>query len=275
MNAVERLLAHVEKIAALFDEMYREVDEQEHPDWLVGRPPAAFDELLRNYHFHIYGWWRVAMVAANYDDAQASEMLCERLERREKLLDHDTLHALVADVVRDCRAWDFLAEDVVRAAETVADNALEIERLSRGWNWRPTYEWQTRRDGYVLHNIGMLRRLAQPQADAGSTSAKRNNSPGKQKKRRDRKGVGGRKKKYADEFVRGVLAARSREEKACRRSKERLPSKAEWLRIYCRNRGIDIAKMFPSKDEAAPEPWDERANRFWKAVEARENRAGN
>lgn len=98
---------------------------------------------------------------------------------------------------------------------------------------------------------------------------------GKQKKRRDRKGIGGRKKKYPEQFVRGVLAARRREERACRKSKDRLPPKNEWLRLYCRNRDIDTAKMFPSEDEAAPEPWDERANRFWKAVAAREQRAGN
>lgn len=97
----------------------------------------------------------------------------------------------------------------------------------------------------------------------------------KQKKRRDRKGIGGRKKKYPDQFVRDVLAARKREERACRKSKDRLQPKNEWLRLYCRNRDIDTATMFPSEDETAPEPWDERANRFWKAVAAREQRAGN
>ncbi len=96
-----------------------------------------------------------------------------------------------------------------------------------------------------------------------------------QKKRCHRKGIGGRKKKYSEQFVRDVLAARRREERACRKSKDRLPPKNEWLRLYCRNRDIDTAKMFPSEDEAAPEPWDERANRFWKAVAAREQRAGN
>jgi hypothetical protein len=97
----------------------------------------------------------------------------------------------------------------------------------------------------------------------------------KQAKKRNRKGIGGVKRKYPDDFVRDVQAARKREEKACRKSKERLPSKVEWLRLYCRNRGIDTAKMFPSKDEAAPEPWDVRANRFWHAVTARESRDEN
>jgi len=97
----------------------------------------------------------------------------------------------------------------------------------------------------------------------------------KQQKRRDRKGIGGRKKKYPEQFVRDVLAARRREEKACRKSKDRLLPRNEWLSLYCRNRGIDTAATFPSNDEATPEPWDERANRFWRAVAAREQRAGN
>ncbi|MFM8985058.1 MAG: hypothetical protein ACKONH_03215, partial [Planctomycetia bacterium] len=98
---------------------------------------------------------------------------------------------------------------------------------------------------------------------------------GKQKKRRDRKGIGGRKKKYSEQFVREVLAARRREERACRKSKDRLPPKNEWLRLYCRNRDIDTTTKFPSESEATPEPWDVRANRFWKAAAAQVKRAGN
>lgn len=242
MNAVERLLAHVEQIVSLFDEMCRELDEQEDPEWLVGKTPSVFFAPPWNHHWYIHHWWKVASVAADYDAPQASEMLRDRLAKRERLLDHATLHALVADVVRECRAWDFLAEDVVRAAEAVADNALDIERLSR--DWLPSlvgYEWQSRRDAYVLHNIGMLRRLAQPQAGEGSSPKQQHSSSGA-RGTGSREGVGGNPGVWSREMKRQILSDHERHLKTCKRQKQKPLKQTAWVTQWATESGRTMSR---------------------------------
>lgn len=95
---------------------------------------------------------------------------------------------------------------------------------------------------------------------------------GKQKKRRDRKGIGGPKFKYPDELVHEVVAARERDEKHAAKARQRLPAWAPWLWDYCQSR-INIAEMFPPAFKG--EPWQPRAERFKKAAKARLSRSGN
>jgi hypothetical protein len=204
---------------------------------------------------------------------------------------HDTLNGLdaIADWVGLHRSQQFAADlrehvgelvEQSEALDAAVSTAFTVKRTAaevvKSKNHRvPQGQRDAIEDG--IHSVASLAghlavRLQRIAVMAVPRPAK---PDGKQKKHRNRKGIGGRKKKYSEQFVRDVLAARRREEKACRKSKDRLPPKNEWLRLYCRNRGIDTATTFPSENEAAPEPWDERANRFWKAVAAREQRAGN
>jgi hypothetical protein len=88
----------------------------------------------------------------------------------------------------------------------------------------------------------------------------------KQKKHRDRKGVGGAPEKYSLKFIREVFAARERDQKHAAKAKRRLPAWAPWLWDYCEN-SVDIAKRFPPKFKG--EPWQARAERFRKAAKKR------
>jgi len=204
---------------------------------------------------------------------------------------HETVNGLdaIADWVGLHRSQQFAADlrehvgelfERSEALDAAVSAAFTVERTSTEAVWSrnrrvPQSKRDTIEDGIqeVASLAGHLAvRLQRIAAMAMPRPAK---ADGKQKQRRDRKGIGGKPKKYPEQFVREVWAARHRDEKAFRRAKERLPPKNEWLRLYCRHRDIDTAKMFPSKDGATPEPWDERASRFWKAVAARMKRAGN
>jgi hypothetical protein len=89
---------------------------------------------------------------------------------------------------------------------------------------------------------------------------------GNQKKRRDRKGIGGAPEKYPMDFIREVFAARERDEKHAAKAKKRLPVFSSWLWDYCSERH-SIAETFPPKVKG--EPWEARAERFRKAAKKR------
>lgn len=98
-----------------------------------------------------------------------------------------------------------------------------------------------------------------------ATSGKK--TGGKQAKRQDRKGIGGRPEKFAMKFIREVVAARERDRKHARTSRRPLPPIPRWLSDYCTAKQIDIGKTFP---QSVPgEAWSDRANRFWKAATKR------
>jgi len=218
---------------------------------------------------------------------RALAIYCDMLAERERLLDPKPMQAMLADVVAESLSWGPHAATVASLSKSLADalgrllsRPCSVARKSDGQPFMlaggaviHNRDWLSEKARHLQPAIELLRIYAQPPKPAGSTLE--NQTATTKTKKRSRKGIGGVKRKYPDDFVRDVQAARKREEKACRKSKERLPLKVEWLRLYCRNRGIDTAKMFPSKDEAAPEPWDVRANRFWHAVTARESRDEN
>jgi hypothetical protein len=208
------------------------------------------------------------------------------------------IRAAVREAIREAVRWGSLfpaVEARILALDAAAEMLVQYAAVDRYSNNPPDEDFEVFPDGttgycrptqfqadqdYIARHEKFAKALDAlapfiEEPTAPTATSEKMSGGTKQKKHRDRRGVGGRKKKYPEQFVRDVLAARRREEKACRRSKERLAPKAEWLRIYCRNRGIDTAKMFPHKDEAAPEPWDIRANRFWSAVKGRVRRAGN
>lgn len=186
------------------------------------------------------------------------------------------LHKQHAAALREAVEWGSLLPSIEKRLDALTEATLSMREMA-GDAWLARYSRTKERYAKALlrwqRAFDALARFLEPPAVA-ATSEKQS---GRSRSRggRGRQGIGGRKKKYPERFVREVLTARGREEKACRRAKERLPSKVEWLRIYCRNRGIDTATMFPSENEAAPEPWDVRANRFWKAAAAQVKRAGN
>jgi hypothetical protein len=177
MNAVERLLAHGEQLLSLFDEMYREPDPG---DWAYAtflEPSAETVPLaFRSEPWVSFYWWQAAVGMAAHDKNiidRASSLLRDRLSQRQRLLDRTTWQQLVADVVRDCRAWDFLAKKVVRLSQTIADSAIFIEEQMEQWSCRG--DWQATRN-FPHRNLGLLRRIAQPPAPAGSTSEEQTNS---------------------------------------------------------------------------------------------------
>jgi hypothetical protein len=97
----------------------------------------------------------------------------------------------------------------------------------------------------------------------------------KQKKRRDRKGIGGRPEQYSLKFIREVVAARERDEKHAAKARQPLLSISEWLSDYFTNvKNLPLSTL-PPKDPKKPEEWNIRASRFWKAAKARRRRAGN
>jgi hypothetical protein len=90
---------------------------------------------------------------------------------------------------------------------------------------------------------------------------------GKQAKRRDRTGIGGRPERYSLKFIREVVAARERDQKHAAKARKPLPPLPIWLSDYCSAKEINIGKMFPPS--APGEAWSNRAKRFWKAATKR------
>jgi hypothetical protein len=292
MNAVERLLGQGEQVLSLFDELFIDRLGSGRPVELPDVPPGltyavghmVIDAMPTGQYWASGHWLQAAAEAAWLELKQqkkppsreqlasrTAELFRDYLAKREQMLSRDTWRRLLADVVFESRAWEPLSANVVRLCEQVAREVRGVEGVPGDIE---PLDWERRKRAKLRKALDLLHPYAQPPKPATPGSEQKPVGT-KQKKQRDRKGVGGRKKKYPVQFVRDVQAARSREEKACRRAKERLPSKVEWLRLYCRNRGIDTTTMFPSENEASPEPWDVRAKRFWKAAAARVKRAGN
>jgi hypothetical protein len=117
--------------------------------------------------------------------------------------------------------------------------------------------------------------LAPFESEPPAPAATSEKNPGgtKQKKRRDRKGVGGRPERYSLKFIREVVAARERDEKQAAKAKQPLLPFPRWLREYCDGHSIDIREQFPPS--VPGEAWNIRASRFWKAAKARLSRSGN
>jgi hypothetical protein len=114
--------------------------------------------------------------------------------------------------------------------------------------------------------------IEEPPALAATSEKK----PGeKQKKRRDRKGVGGRPNNFPKAFYREVVAARVRDEKHAAKARQPLLSISEWLSEYFTNVKKLPLSTVPSKDPKKPEEWNIRARRFWKAAKASLSRPGN
>jgi|LakMenE18May11ns_1017448.scaffolds.fasta_scaffold9874731_1 hypothetical protein len=100
-----------------------------------------------------------------------------------------------------------------------------------------------------------------------AATAEKQTSTAKQKKRRDRKGVGGRPERYSLKFIREVVNARERDQKQAAKGAGRLYPFPRWLSDYCTGKGIDIREKFPPKTPG--EVWSDTANRFWKAAKKR------
>jgi hypothetical protein len=292
MNAVERLLGQGEQVLSLFDDMFIDRLGSGRPVELPDVPPGliyavggrVIDAMPTGQYWASVHWLQAAAEAAWLElkkpkkppDGQqlvvrTGELFEDYLDKREEMLSSATWRRLMADVVFESPEWGPLAEKVVSLAERVAAAVQQVGQVPGDIE---PLDWERRKRTKLRKALDLLHPYSQPPKPATPDSEQKpvGTNP---KKRRDRKGVGGRKKKYPMQFVRDVLTARSREEKAFRKSKERLPPKVEWLRIYCRNRGIDTTTMFPSENEVSPEPWDVRANRFWKAAAAQVKRAGN
>jgi hypothetical protein len=174
----------------------------------------------------------------------------------------------VTELVEQSQALD----DAVSAAFTVKQTPADDEAVSEVRCWsRDRCVPQSKRDAIddgiqsVASLAGHLAvRLQRVAAMVQSRSAQ---AAGKQKKRRDRKGVGGAPEKYPMKFIREVVAARERDQRHAAKARQPLPSFSRWLSEYCSGKGIDIGKMFPPKTPG--EAWSKRANNFWKAAKKR------
>ncbi len=91
--------------------------------------------------------------------------------------------------------------------------------------------------------------IKEPPAPAATSEKK----PGeKQKKRRDRKGIGGTPENFPKTFYREVVAARERHEKQAAKGREPLLSISEWLSDYfTKVKNLPLSTL-PSKDPQKP-----------------------
>jgi hypothetical protein len=195
MNAVERLLAHGEQLLALYDEMYRErIGDARDPTlpavpqesiYEIGK--AAISAVPRGSYWASHHWLQAAAEAAwleakaaNVEPhsekviARTTELFRDRLALRQHLLDRNVWQQMVADVVQDCRAWDFLAKEVVRLSQEIADSAIFVEEEMT--ELRNEYSWNNMR-GSLHRNLGLLRRYHKPPAQAATSDKQTNDKP--------------------------------------------------------------------------------------------------
>lgn len=116
--------------------------------------------------------------------------------------------------------------------------------------------------------------IEEPPAEAAPTLKPKPSST-KQPTKRSRKGIGGRPEKFTLKFIREVVDARKRDERHAVKARRPLPRISEWLSDYFTNVKKLPLSTLPPKDPKKPEEWSIRANRFWKAANARLSRAGN
>jgi hypothetical protein len=319
MNAVERLLAHAERVAAFFDEVLSpkaDLDplaaESVHrrlstytdggpfmpPTFELKTAPPRYRKALSADRLDLLTRWQSEQALetairratgeshrskkprdSGVDPApRALEIYCDLLAERERLLDQKTMQRMLADVVADSLLWGPHAATVASLSESLTKALGRLRERPRGFlrdpSGRPFMEtggpvvhwngWLSERKAHLRPAIDALQPYAQPPKAA--TSEKK---PGgtEQKKRRDRKGIGGRPAKFTMKFVREVVAARERDQKHAAKARKRLPPFPRWLADYCTEKKIAIRERFPP---AAPgESWSVTANRFWKAARKR------
>jgi hypothetical protein len=239
MNAVERLLAHGEKLLTLYDEMYRDRNPDDWSTALFWDPSAEkLPSAFSGEPWWSPAWWEAAVHIAfgqsdaDFSTARASAIYRDRLAQRQHLLDRHIWQRMVADVVQECRAWDFLAKKVVRLAQEVADSAIRIEEHVD--HYSSASDWKGWRYG-VHRDLGLLARYIKPPAAAGS-------SPTRQTSSSTRPAAGGRPKKYSDKLRQAIIADRKKEE----RKKNPQPLKT-WLTSWANDHDMkraDALKMY-------------------------------
>jgi hypothetical protein len=301
MNAVERLLAQGEQLLALYDEMYRErIGDARDPTlpvvpqesiFAIGQ--GAISALPRGSSYWASPHWLQAAAEAAWLEAKAAnvepsseqvvarttEILLERLSQRQQLLSDATWRQMLADVVLESRAWEPLSANVVALAEQVWQAVKEVSLLSESMEpkwWRHdrfavflkplSSETTPAKRARLRQALDLLHPYAQPPAAA---TPEKQTSTAKQKKRRDRKGVGGRPERYTLKFIREVFAARERDEKHATKARQPLPTVSEWLSDYFTNVAKLPLSTLPPKDPKKPEEWSIRAIRFWRAAKKR------
>jgi hypothetical protein len=305
MNAVERLLAHAEQVVSLFDSL---LDRQGIQGDVVAA--QALYQAVEQHASAAALWQSVAAMgfAVEQTLSQAAERGeqhgpdCDLASRavakygeviagRNELLAAEVIRGLHARVVAESLSWWPLTDRVVSLSETLCDALDRIRDSPRrvqevafpsglkvnigyGGPVRDRASWLGEKKTFLAPAMLALRPYANPPAPAGSTSEKQT-STAKQKKRRDRKGIGGPKFKYSDKLVREVVAARKRDEKHAAKSRRPLPNIAEWLSDYFTNVAKLPLSTLPSKDPKKTEEWSIRAKRFWKAANTRLKRARN
>lgn len=299
MNSVERLLAQGEQILALFDEMYRERDSKARDSTLPKVDQAEVDrvaplaiELTPDGSYWTSTYWLQAAVEASILESRqagrsrkptaaalarrAADILTERLAEREELLNPAAWRTLVADVVQESGVWGAIAPKLVSLAEEVSAAARVIYGLR--WRTEPMEWWSNRINvatgarfpaarSHLRDALDMLHPYAKPPKVARVRADVVRNAGAKII--RSRKGRGGRPEKFPLKFMREVVAARQRDSSRAQRAKSRLPVLHKWLADYCTKNGINLKERFPSKYKDQNEPWDIRANRFWKAAKKR------
>jgi len=284
VNAVERLLAHGEQVLSLFDEMFIDRMGSGRPADLPDVPPAllyAFGHMVIDTmptgQYWISGHWLQAALEAAWLEMKkprkppSSQQLASRaadlfrgyLANREQILASATWRRLLADVVFESREWSPLAAKVVSLAEQVAAAVRQVEKVPGDIE---PLDWERHKRAKLRQALDLLYPYAQPPRPATPGSEKQT-STAKQKKRRDRKGVGGRPERYSLKFIREVVNARERDRKHAAKGAGRLTPFPRWLSDYCTGKGIDIREKFPPKTPG--EVWSDTANRFWKAAKKR------
>lgn len=214
-------------------------------------------------------------VSTNREDMNTHFALYRRpiLAEAPSKADFDKQHAVA---LREAVRWGELLPSIEKRLDSVSDATLAMREMAAD-AWLSRYSRTKQRYAKALlrwqRDFDALGRFIQePPAAVSNSASEKQTSTAKQKKRRDRKGIGGPKFKYSDELVREVVAARERAEKQAAKARQRLPAWAPWLWDYCRSR-INIAEMFPPAFKG--EPWQPRAERFKKAAKARLSRSGN
>lgn len=272
MNAVERLLAHGERVLTLYDEMYRErlgsgrdPDLPDVPQGLMfsvgGRAIDEFSKHAQKRRVWASGHWLQAAVetawlearkpgrrgamewlprngsgsdAAEAMAARAAAIFLGHLGEREQMLCRESRQRLLADVVEESRKWDPFPEKVVGLAEDVVEQIRRVGRLSD--NIEPL-DWQRRGRTRLRDALDLLHPYHRPPA----TAATPEKQTGCSSSRRPPAGGRPRKKSY-DSLRQAIIADRNKE----KRKKNPEPLKT-WLTRWATEHDMkraDALKMY-------------------------------
>jgi hypothetical protein len=187
--------------------------------------------------------------------------------------DLDRMHAAALRESEDAgRLFDLIEQRL----STLSDTTASLLAMAAD-SWGSQYSL-VKRD-YAKHLLqwqraydALGRFIELPPAASGTTSTAKT-KPAKRTKKRSRKGIGGKPAKYSLAFIREVVDARERDEKQAAKTKQPLPPFSRWFSEYCSDHEIRIESEFPPAFKG--EPWQARANRFWRAAKARLRRSGN